>query len=80
MPFKHPHSLAEGKLDGYINSINRSDKIAIPNVILSSLLLHDLGKRTEVNRIQLFLHLLFYGQNQLFTGWSLPRLILLLPK
>lgn len=52
--------LAIGKLDGYIDSIRREDKITDLKVHLPldpSLLLHDLGKYTDQERVKkLFMH------------------------
>ena len=52
--------LAEGRLDGYLDSIHREDKIEVPNVDISkdlSLLLHHVGKFPEDDKIKkLFIH------------------------
>ena len=42
--------LATGKLDGYLDSVDRKDKLTVPGLIMSTdphLLLHDLGKFTN---------------------------------
>jgi hypothetical protein len=50
--------LAQGKLDGYLNSNSRDDKISVPNMVLSqdpNLLLHGLGNEPDKIR-DLFIH------------------------
>jgi hypothetical protein len=47
--------LAEGRLDGYLDSIRCEDKTKVPNVAISndlSLLLHDVGKFPDKERIR----------------------------
>lgn len=47
--------LATGKLDGYLDSIHYKDRIKVPNVDISndlSLLLHDIGKFPDEERIK----------------------------
>jgi hypothetical protein len=55
-PFKeYVQWLAEGKLDSYLNSICPEDKEEVPNVDVPkdlSLLLHDIGKHPDVERIE----------------------------
>ena len=49
--------LATGKLDGYLDSIRREDKITDLNVDLNldtTLLLHDIGKHVDQEQIQRF--------------------------
>ena len=52
--------LATGKLDAYLDSTKREDKVTDLNVYLPidpSLLIHDLGKHPDQERIQeLFIH------------------------
>jgi len=52
--------LATGKLDGYLDSIRREDKVRIPGVVLPLdpiLLLHRLGRNLDEKRIkELFIH------------------------
>ena len=46
--------LATGKLDGYLDSTRREDKVTVPGVLLPnglSLLLHNLGKGADLGRI-----------------------------
>jgi hypothetical protein len=46
--------LATGKLDGYLDSTRREDKVTVPGVLLPngrSLLLHNLGKDVDLGRI-----------------------------
>ena len=54
-PFKqYIQYLATGKLDGYLDSVDSKDKLAIPGLIMSTdphLLLHDLGKYTDKERV-----------------------------
>jgi hypothetical protein len=51
-PFKqYIEYLAHGKLDGYLDSINRDDKISVPEMVISkdpNLLLHGLGKEPDL--------------------------------
>jgi hypothetical protein len=47
--------LAQGKLDGYLDSNRRGDKVSVPNMTLATdpnLLLHDLGKQSNLERIK----------------------------
>jgi len=52
--------LATGKLDEYLDSIRREDKVKVPGVHLPRdpiLLIHDLGKNLDQERIRdLFIH------------------------
>jgi len=44
--------LARGKLDGYMDSLQRKDKLPVPGMFLSSdihLLIHDIGKPDRVD-------------------------------
>ena len=55
VPFKrYIKYLAQGKLDGYLDSIRRSDKVSVPEIKMSTdpnLLLHELGKHADMNKI-----------------------------
>ena len=55
-PFKqYLEYLAEGNLDGYLDSQSRNKKVPVPGVRLSTdpnLLLHDLGKNIDMNAIE----------------------------
>jgi hypothetical protein len=55
-PFKgYIESLAEGKLDCYLDCIRCEDKVAVPDVDISNnlyLLLHDVGKFPDEERIK----------------------------
>ena len=47
--------LATGKLDGYLDSTRREDKVTVSGVLLPngpSLLLHNLGKDVDLGRIR----------------------------
>jgi hypothetical protein len=60
-PFKeYIEYLAEGKLDGYLDSNCRMDKVSVPGMMLSkdpNLLLHELGKNTDMGKTEkLFVH------------------------
>ena len=47
--------LAKGKLDAYLDSVRRDDKPSVPEIEMStdpSLLLHELGIRTDMKKIQ----------------------------
>jgi len=47
--------LAAGKLDGYLNSNHRKDKVDVPDMIMSNdvnLLLHQLGEHVDKTRIE----------------------------
>jgi hypothetical protein len=50
--------LAVGKLDGYLDKLDRDSKLSVPGIVLSTdpnLLLHDLGRYVDMERIkQLF--------------------------
>jgi hypothetical protein len=54
-PFEnYIQNLADGKLDGYLDSIGREDKVSHPDVTISKdlfLLLHNLGKYLDEERI-----------------------------
>ena len=53
-PFReYIEQLAQGKLDGYLNSNRREDKVLVPEMKLSNdpnLLLHDVGKSPEMKK------------------------------
>jgi hypothetical protein len=54
---KYVEYLATGKLDGYLDSIRREDKVTDLEPLDQILLLHDLGKHLDQARIeQLFIH------------------------
>ena len=54
-PFKqYIGYLATGKLDGYLDSVDRKDKLTVPGLRMSTnphLLLHDLSKYTDQERV-----------------------------
>jgi len=55
-PFKeYIKYLAHGKLDGYLDSTRREDKVTVSGVLLDNdlnLLLHNLGKDVDLGRIK----------------------------
>lgn len=54
VPFeKYIQLLARGQLDGYMDSLQRKDKLPVPGMFLSSdihLLIHDIGKPDRVDK------------------------------
>jgi hypothetical protein len=77
-PFKlYIEYLAQGKLDGYLNSNLREDKPLVPDIATSNdpnLLLHDLGKYADMDKINgLFVEDVVYVFNQL-TRWLIYSL------